>query len=272
MNAMFTLCPPEKTWKAEVLFKGMRYNLAVESILSGGTASPVWVDDIDSPRASVTWSGSRVYVAGEVSDDLFISLAETIAWGARARDSSITVVYLEPGYDDDRFLELEGFRVTYRKRNYYELDAAKNDWEGQPPQGYTVHMVDRNLLSLGLKNTNRVIEEMKSERLSVEEFLEKSFGFCAEAGGEIAGWCMSEYNTGDRLEIGIETAEKHRRVGLALQTARATISHGLARGYKLIGWHCWIDNTASNKLARVLGFSHMCEYPAYVLRRATSTT
>ncbi|HUV33978.1 MAG TPA: hypothetical protein VMW22_03550, partial [Candidatus Desulfaltia sp.] len=73
---MFTRCPPEETWKVETLFKGMRHNLAVGSILSGGTASPVWVDDMDSPRAGVTWSGSRVYVTGEVSDDLFSSLAE----------------------------------------------------------------------------------------------------------------------------------------------------------------------------------------------------
>jgi len=272
LNAMFTRCPPEKTWKAETLFKGMRHNLAVESILSGGTASPVWVDDIDSPRASVTWSGSRVYVAGEVSDDLFSSLAETIAWRAEARDSGVSVVYLEPGYDDDRFLELEGFRVTPRNRNYYEVDAAKHDWRAEPPQGYTIHMVDGSLLSLGLKNTDRVIDEMRSERPTVEEFLEKSFGFCAVAGGEIAGWCMSEYNTGDRFEIGIETPEKHRRRGLALQTAKATISYGVARGYRLVGWHCWTDNTASNKLARALGFSHVCEYPAYVLRRTASTT
>jgi RimJ/RimL family protein N-acetyltransferase len=132
-------------------------------------------------------------------------------------------------------------------------------------------MVDRSILSLGLRNTHLVIDEMRSERPTAEDFLEKSFGFCAVAGNEIAGWCMSEYNTGDRFEIGVETVEEHRRRGLALQTSKATISHGAARGYRLVGWHCWADNTASNKLAQALGFSHVCEYPAYVLRRAAST-
>jgi len=269
---MFTPCPPEKTWKAETLFKGMRHNLAVESILSGGTASPVWVDDMDTPRASITWSGSRIYVGGEADGDLFSSLAETIAWRAEARDSGVSVVYLQPGHDDDRFLDLEGFNVTHRNRNYYEVEANKHEWGAKPPQGYTIHMVDRSLLSSGLKNTDRVIGEMRSERPTVEDFLDKSFSFCAVAGDVIADWCMSEYNTRDRFEIGIETVEKHRRRGLALQTAKATISYGVARGYRLVGWHCWTDNTASNKLARALGFSHVCEYPAYVLRRATSIT
>jgi GNAT superfamily N-acetyltransferase len=272
LNAMFTPCPPEKAWRTEALFKGLRHNLAVASILSGGTASPIWVDDIDSPVAGVTRSGSRVYVAGEVSGDLFSSLAETLTWGAGTRDSGVSVIYLEPGHDDDRFLELEGFRVTPRKRNYYEVEATRHDWKTGPPKGYTIHMVDRNLLSMGLKNTDRVIDEMRSERPTLEGFLENCFSFCAVASGEIAGWCMSEYNTGDRFEIGIETTEKHRRRGLALQTAKATINYGIARGYRLVGWHCWADNMASNGLAQALGFSHVCEYPAYVLRRAASTT
>jgi hypothetical protein len=265
---MFIRCPPEKTWKTKTLFNGMGYNLAVKSILVGETPSPILVDDVDSPRASITWSGHRVYVAGEISSDLFSNLIEIIEGRAEANDSGTSVVYLKSGHDDDRFLKLEGFRATPRNRNYYEVDATKHDWKTKPPQGYTLHMVDRRLLSLSLENTNRLIDEMKSEQPTVEDFLEKSFGFCTVAGSEIAGWCISEYNTGDRFEIGIETTEKHRRRGLALQTARATISHGLALGYRLVGWHCWADNVASNKLAQVLGFSHVCEYPAYVLRRA----
>jgi RimJ/RimL family protein N-acetyltransferase len=268
---MFTPWPSRETWRARALFEGMQHNLAVESILSGGTDSQVFVDDVNSPNAGVTWSGSRVYVAGKLDGDIFSDLVETIAWRIGVRGSGVSVVYLEPGLGDDRFLELEGLSVTPRNRNYYEIETAKREWEAEPPQGYALHMVDRSMLSLGLRNTHLVIEEMMSERPTVEDFLAKSFGFCVVAGDEIVGWCMSEYNTGDRFEIGVGTSEEHRRRGLALQTSRAVIGYGVARGYSRVGWHCGADNMASNGLAQALGFSHVCEYPAYVLRRASST-
>lgn len=271
MDAMFVQLPPGETRRAEALFKDMLHNLAVASILSGSTASTVMVDDVDRPRAAVTWSGSRIYVAGDTGGDLFSSL-ETIAWRAEAKSSGVNVVYLSPEANCDRLMELEGFQAVHRTRNYYEVDAAERGWVAEPPQGYTLHMVDRSLLSMGLKNTDLVIDEMRSERPTVEEFMEKSFGFCAVAGGEIACWCMSEYNTSTRFEIGTETAKEHRRKGLALQTAKATIGYGTTRGYRFVGWHCWTDNVGSNELARALGFSHVCEYPAIVLRRATSAS
>lgn len=266
---MFAHLPPSETGRAVTLFRDMMHNLAVASILSGGTASTVMVDDVGHPRNAMTWSGSRIYVAG---GDSLNGLAETIAWRAGTKGSSVYVVYFAPGINVDRFTGPEGFQAVHRTRNYYEVDAARHSWVAEFPQGYTLRKVDRGLLSLGLNNTDLLIDEMRSERPTVEEFMEKSFGFCAVAGGEIACWCMSEYNTDDRFEIGIETAVDHRRRGLALQTARATIGHGATQGYRFVGWHCWTDNVGSNGLARALGFSHVCEYPAVVLRRAASAS
>jgi len=253
--------------RAKMLFKDMLHNLAVVSILSGRTPSAVMVDDVNYPRVAVTWSGYRIYVAGDVSVDVSRSLAETIAWKAKAEGSGVYVIYLAPGADSDGFMGPEGFQAVPRTRNYYEVDATQHDWAAEPPPGYTLYMADRDLLSKGLKNTDLVINEMRSERPTAEEFMDKSFGFCAVTGEEIACWCMSEYNTGDRFEIGIETAVEHRRRGLALHTAKAVIGYGLTQGYRVVGWHCWSDNDGSNGLARALGFNHVCEYPAIVLRR-----
>jgi len=269
---MFAKLPPGEARRAKPLFKDMMHNLAVASILSGGTTSTVMVDDVEHPRAAVTWSGSRVYVGGDIGSDAFSSLAETVAWVSEAKGLSAHVIYLAPKANTDGFMEVEGFEAVNRARNYYEVNSTKHGWAAELPQGYALRMVDRSLLSMGLINTDRVIDEMRSERPTVDEFMEKSFGFCALAGEEIACWCMSEYNTGDRYEIGIETVAEHRRRGLALQTARATIGHGATRGYRFVGWHCWTDNLGSNELARVLGFSHVCEYPAIVLRRAASAS
>lgn len=59
-----------------------------------------------------------------------------------------------------------------------------------------------------LRDLNYVIEETQSERLSVEDFLQKSFGYCVIHDEEIVGWCMSEYNVSHRCELGIATIKE----------------------------------------------------------------
>jgi len=102
-----------------------------------------------------------------------------------------------------------------------------------------------------------------SERLSVEEFLEKSFGYVVIHGGRVVGFCMSEYNTGNRCELGIATNEAYQRRGLAKMTAVATIRHALEVGIDEIGWHCAANNAASVATAESLGFERTAEYTAH---------
>ncbi len=61
---------------------------------------------------------------------------------------------------------------------------------------------------------------MTSERPS-EDFLRRSFGQCLVHNGAIAGWCLSEYNSGPRCEVGIAVAEPYQRRGLATTMAIA---------------------------------------------------
>ena len=57
------------------------------------------------------------------------------------------------------------------------------------PTGFEMRPVDRALLRNGaLKNLGDLIEEMQSERPSVEHFLSRPFGFCLVGRGEIIGW------------------------------------------------------------------------------------
>ena len=105
-----------------------------------------------------------------------------------------------------------------------------------------------------------VVEEMRSERLTVEAFFERSFGYCVVREGAIVGWCMSEYNAGDRCELGIGTAEEHRRRGLATLSGSAVIREAVSRGITDIGWHCHERNMASVATADRLGFTRVLEY------------
>jgi RimJ/RimL family protein N-acetyltransferase len=110
-----------------------------------------------------------------------------------------------------------------------------------------------------------VREEMCSERASVEDFMARSFGICPVYGNEVAGWCMSEYNVGDRCEIGIATTRTHQRKGIASLATQVFLNEAHRRGYQRVGWDCWTNNTPSAATARKAGFTLVEDYPAIVI-------
>jgi RimJ/RimL family protein N-acetyltransferase len=259
----------ESYHKATEIFNPLKYHAAIASILSGLTDSRVFVDNRDHPRCALTWTKSRIYLSGELGKDLQRAAAtirdkirdDTIRRGARRfilyNDTSIPLTGL--------LQLLDGVKVNPDTRNYYELDAKTREWNEARPDGYRLETIDRRFLNSGYKNLDKVREEMCSERDSVEEFLEKSMGVCGVVGNEVASWCMSEYNHGDGYEIGIATAEIHRRKGLATATADALMKLCLGRRFSHVGWHCWKRNTPSNRTAQRLGFRFVESYPVHVL-------
>jgi GNAT superfamily N-acetyltransferase len=150
-------------------------------------------------------------------------------------------------------------------RQYYEITefAPRSDLHLQP--GFSMQLITPEFMSRELDGLAAVREEMCSERTSLEEFLARSFGICPVYENEIAGWCMSEYNVGDRCEIGIATAPNHQRKGIATLATWAFLAEAQRRGYARVGWDCWTRNEASAATARKAGFTLIEEYPAIVV-------
>jgi RimJ/RimL family protein N-acetyltransferase len=137
------------------------------------------------------------------------------------------------------------------------------------PDGFRLTPVDPVLLDdAALANRDALIEEACSERESVEDFLARSFGVALLHGRAIAGWCLSEYNLGQRCEVGIAVDGAFRRRGLAKALGRAFARQALAADVHDVGWHCWEDNAASVAMARALGFASVRAYPARLVRLA----
>ena len=239
------------------LWGEMWMHLAVESIFEGRTAARMFVDDAAKPRAAMTWTGQRLYLAGDVGSAEFSEILNT----QYVPTHRWFVTYCSPEVIDCALMSLPG-KVVRRGRIYYEGDPSKHTCVVEPPEGYVIEPITKSLLNRGLTHTDWVMEEMTSERSSVEEFLGKSFGFAALHGGEFACWCMSEYNLWDRCEVGIETVKEHRRRGLANLVAGAMFDHAADIGVRRIGWHCWADNVGSLATAERLGLRRVAEFPA----------
>ena len=89
----------------------------------------------------------------------------------------------------------------------------------------------------------------------MDDFFSKSFGLIPVYENQVAGWCLSEYNTGDHCEIGIATLEPHQRKGIATILTKAFLAEAAQRGYRHVGWDCWERNEASASTARKAGFT-----------------
>lgn len=133
------------------------------------------------------------------------------------------------------------------------------------PPGYEIVQVDKSLLASKMDNLGEMMEEMCSERPSVDDFLEKSFGVAAVESGEIAGWCFSEYNCSQGCEVGIEVVEKHRRKGIAKAMVGRFLELASEKGHRKIGWDCYRSNSPSWKTALAAGFRIDSVYPTLSL-------
>ncbi|MCL5274736.1 MAG: GNAT family N-acetyltransferase [Chloroflexi bacterium] len=256
------------------LFASMAHHLAVTSILSGRTPARIFVDDPTRPKAALAWAGHRFHLAGspdncEFNAALACLFTEEVVAHHHAAGASVFIVCYEPaGWSSPiETTILRDLQPEQYGRRYYALPAETapaDNWKALLPAGYNLQAVDAALLAQShLLHLDSLKSEMCSERPSVQDFLDKSFGVCIVHGDELAGWCLSEYNCSNRCEIGIETIEKYQRRSLATLMTYALVETGRAKGVTEFGWHCWAGNVPSAATALKAGFRHVCDYPAY---------
>lgn len=264
---MYELEPTEYD-KVKPVFQTMKHHLAVNAIIEGVIPATVYVDKTDHPRSACTWVKHRFYVAGSEKNDIFtegIKKLFTDTLYPQIEDGGVLVLYYTGNWEDKIGRILKDKHPIKAQRHFYTFKKSKNDWRAVLPEGVTIQFVDKALLKRNLKNIDTLTEEMCSERQSVKDFLDKSFGICLIHNDEIVGWCLSEYNSTNCCEIGIETVKPHRKRGFATITASALIEHALSTGVSHIGWHCYADNEPSVATARKVGFQKVMHYPVYLV-------
>lgn len=257
--------------KVRALFEPLAYNLALGSILAGKTPARVYVDDPAAPVAVFTGFKHRLFLAGspqqaDFNQAVYQLLQGTIIPQAQAAGQQAFILHTSaPEWEAQLEVILAGMSPLHGRREYYACTRLNEDWRRLLPPGFTLLPVTARLVAQAhLENLDALREELCSERASVEDFLEKSFGFCLVTGDELAGWCLSEYNQAGRCEVGVATVEKYQRRGLGTIVTLALVEHALSRGYRHIGWHCWAKNKPSSALALRAGFEFVRDYPVYL--------
>lgn len=248
-----------------------RSHALVTAFFEGCATARLFVDDPATPQSGVIVCNSRVLCAGDPSqidflDEMARLFSDELIPAHRARGNDAYLVYASGSAWEMAIPRLFSDRQLYHgARQYYEITAFTPKTVLQLPNGFSMQLITSELLSSDISGLDAVREEMCSERASVEDFLARSFGLCPVHSNEVAGWCMSEYNVGDRCEIGIATTEKHQRKGIATLTTWYFLAEAHRRGYTCVGWDCWERNVASVATARKAGFTLVEEYPAVVV-------
>jgi RimJ/RimL family protein N-acetyltransferase len=252
------------------LFGPLGENLALSAFLERSAPARIYVDDPGLPRAALIWAGHRFYLAGQPDNEAFnegvreLFADEVYPEALAAAGRPMFTLQFSPGWEGSPPLILRGKHPMRDERQYLLFRGPQPTRRPPLPPGFALRAVDRQLLAYeGLRNLEALKEEMCSERRSVEDFLEHSFGFCLVHGDEIVSWCLSEYNSRRGCEVGIETVEPYRRQGLATLVASALVEEALRRGLRRVGWDSWASNAASIATARKAGFEKARDYPVH---------
>ena len=147
------------------------------------------------------------------------------------------------------FSKRSGIALLPRSFYTYTADTAP---QAVSPEGYTARSIDGELFR---RLEGRVAPEIFWK--DHEEFRQSGRGICLMYGNEPASWAFTSAVSSTEADIGIETAEAHRRQGLALAAASLLIKELLP--LKRPVWSCQQSNTGSAHTAERLGFVKYAE-------------
>ena len=263
--------PPTNQLARPLFCELERSHALVTAFFEGNAAARLFVDNVDTPKTGVIVCNSRVLCAGDAPQTDFLeemtrTFSDELIPAHRSRGNDAYLVYASSDEWNAALQNLfSAYQLYHGTRQYYEMIDFSPKQDLRLPDGFSIQSITPEFLSSDITGLGAVREEMCSERTSVEDFLARSFGLCPIHSNEVAGWCMSEYNVGDRCEIGIATAEKHQRKGIATLATWSFLAEAHRRGYTRVGWDCWTRNEASAATARKAGFTFIEEYPAVVV-------
>lgn len=225
------------------------------SILEGKGPGEILVDDPAQPTQCIVRSRVGMTFAGPHTTQAFLD--ETLA---RLRLTG-NVLLVGPQGDDawsapepDRLVERLEFR-SFDKRHVGFLSAVARPLEGVRIREIGSEQFDDCLWR----------DMLLAFCGSKAGFLSHGLGLSLLAEDELLAEAYAPVAGNNVMEIGVITAEPHRKKGYATWIAAHVIRRCLDRG-QLVSWSCETDNPASTAIARKLGFVDERTYPVYGLR------
>ena len=246
-----------KSHPAHGLFRPLEHHMLIHALFENNLEAQLFVDSATQSKAGLIAYKNRLVFGGDPNQnafnaDLLQYFSETTIPPKKER--AFLATFTSDAWIPTLQELFKEYELILAPRLYFETTP---DSKAAPtlPDGFSLHQVTPEFLAGSIRGMETLIEEIHSERTSVDDFFAKGFGLCPVYENQIAGWCLSEYNTGDRCEIGIATLEPHQRRGIATALVSAFLTEAVQRGYHHVGWKCWERNEASVATARKAGLT-----------------
>lgn len=253
-----------------LLYRNLRSNLVVDSIIDGTTPAWVFVDHKGKPQTAAMWNKQdALLLAGYDGNEKFnVALGDQLVQriipdAQRRYIPEISLYYDADAWESRLGMILKGRSAVKASRRYYVFTGLKIDWREQIPLDCEIRRIDETLLgSDELGNIDQVVGWVQSFWRSNQDFVDTGFGCCLVREETIVSWCLSVYVSGMDYELGIATVPENRTQGFATLTALACVEYCNENGLTP-HWHCWNDNLGSIAVAEKLGFEKPTTYYAY---------
>ncbi len=224
------------------------------SIAEGFQDGDIYTDCVEKPTFALFWHVSGfAYLTGRPADKYL--------------DDIYRLMENKDGTNPRRFvLELKDEEVAayfQKKENVEEHPRYRFRLQGEIltdgvlPDGYELKEVDAKLLS---KISGNIVPA--SFWRSDEEFLKKGKGYCIMYGDAVVSVAFSAAVSSKQVDIGIETAEAHRRKGLAVIAAKQMVAYVKSIHREPV-WDCNVANVGSRCTAENAGFTIVAEHAFY---------
>lgn len=264
------LLPKDRYDLAIPMISQFELQTVIRTILSGEAPGHIYIDDPEKPGVWFAQFKHRCFIMGGFStignDALNDFFENEVIKNCRQWD--VPLFRLSAGsrsWIDKLELvlaPLNPIKVTYR---CYQYQISAPLPEISLPDGFTIEPISAALLDKNFDEKEDLLDEMCSERESVDAFLKKSFGTVAFHEQTLAGWCLSEYNHKNQCEVGIATMPSYQKQGLAKSMTYAFFKIAEEVGIEKIVWHCFKSNIASWRTAMSTGFDLHEEEPVLMV-------
>jgi hypothetical protein len=254
------------------LFIGPEFALLLHAIWEGNSPAQIWTDDRSNPKSVFLWDKANnvFYLSGNYDNSQFNSdLSELLVRKVipELRLKQRTHFRLRTTSEDwtsqlsSIFVKADLKAGRYM---FYSLKAPANpNWKDKIPTGFKLELIDEDFLfNSRYDNIKVVMKEVRQMWSSIDCFINCGFGFSLVTSSKVVSWCTSEYMSKYRCGIGIETLQEYQNRGLATIAASAFVEHSLRRNIKP-HWEYNMENLASRRVAKKVGFVKELDYPIY---------
>jgi RimJ/RimL family protein N-acetyltransferase len=230
----------------------------IEAVTENEKLAQIYVDDDNIPECCAMLLGHYLFIGGEVTEDFFRALTETLFTQKKREQMEIVIVFYEnetvAGYFREFFDSVHnGERSLYHQKPvlHKKADGFKR-----------IIPIDMELLDSKIQNLSMITGEVLGTATydDMKDFCERGIGFTYASDNMICGFCTSEYPCISSVAIGIEVSEEYQRRGIASEMTKGFLQSAAKRDLDVY-WECWKKNEASAKTALACGFHKVADYP-----------